>query len=130
MVSEVESTQYDNSIVTLSGFEVLPKEYQILKTHHMKKIIILSPLVLFLFACEKSNPAETHNLSQQVAAPKNNFVDSMDIWTRNIQENYQAKVEKTNYTDKNNLKQGKWIIMEIGELKTVFYKDGKIMEGC
>lgn len=97
----------------------------------MKKIIILSPLVLFLFACEKSNPAETTNLSQHAATPKNNFVDSMDIWTRNIQENYQGKVEKTNYTDKNNLKQGKWIIMEIGQgVKSVNYKDGKIIEDC
>lgn len=96
----------------------------------MKKLIILSPLVLFLFACEK--PAvETNSIPQRAAVVEpNNFVDSMDLWTRNIQENYKGKVEKINYTDKNNLKQGKWVIMEIGEFKTVFYKDGEIVEGC
>lgn len=96
----------------------------------MKKIVILSPLVLFLFACQK-NSVEPNDLPQHTATSNNNFVDSMDIWTRNIQENYQGKVDKTNYTDKNNLKQGKWVIVEIGEgVKTVFYKDGKIVEGC
>lgn len=99
----------------------------------MKKIIILSPLVLFLFACERT-PVEKSAVSssgvENNAQSNNNFVDSMDIWTRNIQENYQNKAEKINYTDKNNLKQGKWVVMEIGEFKTIFYKDGKIVEGC
>lgn len=98
----------------------------------MKKLIILTPLVLFLFACEKS-AVETNNMSQpgDVATPKNSFVDSMGLWTRNIQENYRGKTEKTNYTDKNNLKQGKWVVMEIGQgVKEVYYKDGKVVEGC
>ena len=98
----------------------------------MKKIIILTPLVLFLFACEKS-AVETNNMSQPgaVATPKNSFVDSMDLWTRNIQENYRDKTERINITDKNNKRQGKWVVIEFGKgMQTVFYKDGKRVEGC
>ena len=92
------------------------------------KTIILSVLLLFFIAC--NNPTETKNLSSD-STPKNFTADSMAIWTRNIKNNPTIIISDTiNFTDANNLKQGKWVTFTGKEVKTEFYKDGELLEGC
>jgi len=95
----------------------------------MKKTILLSPLLLSLFACQKNSPEVTPSDSRNSSIAHSS--DSLTKWTRNIQENFRDLGETTNYTDKNNLKQGKGIVIELGKgMTTEFYKDGKLVEGC
>ncbi|OFY85027.1 MAG: hypothetical protein A3F72_04575 [Bacteroidetes bacterium RIFCSPLOWO2_12_FULL_35_15] len=95
----------------------------------MKKIIF-SSLFLFLLACQ-NNPSETNDLPESNNAPKDYAADSMAKWTRNVVDDYVAPGDTTNFTDANNLKQGKWLTIVHGKVvKTQYYKDGKLVKGC
>lgn len=85
---------------------------------------------MFLLACQ-NNPAETNVLPMSNTAPKDYAADSMAKWTRNIVDDYIAPGDTTNFTDANNLKQGKWLTIVNGKVvKTQYYKDGKLVKGC
>ena len=94
------------------------------------KTTILSTLLLFLFACN-NNSKETADLTKNNVAPKDAIADSMAKWTRNV-KNFVPNImsDTVNFTDSNGLKQGKWIIFTGKEVKTEFYKDGKLLENC
>ena len=96
--------------------------------------MILSPLLLFLLACH-NNPVETKVVSNSNTATKDYAADSTKKWTRNIDTTQRMVIEDNrdtiNYTDANNLKQGKWCTVDARGrvLKTEFYKDGKLVKG-
>ena len=96
----------------------------------MKKII-LSPVLLFLLACN-NNPTETNNspLSNNI---NRDYVAWAKRWAKEELTNTVAG-ETVNFTDANNLKQGKWVILTAkGKMiKTQYYKDGRLVQndGC
>jgi len=95
----------------------------------MKTTIHLA-LLLFLLGCNK-NPKVTANLPTINIAAKNFAADSIAKWTKNILPMpTDIKSDTVNFTDANNLKQGKWIIFTGKEVKTEYYKNGKLIEGC
>ena len=100
--------------------------------------MILFPVFLFLLACN-NNPTETNNLSAtnknlsvRSNAPKDYSADSTKKWTRNVVDFLGTPGNTINYTDANFQKQGKWITYDAkGKVvKTEYYKDGKLIEGC
>ena len=90
----------------------------------MKKII-LSPLLLFLLACH-NNPTETNNLPIS-----NNINRDFSAMVKNELINPVAG-DTVNFTDANNLKQGRWFIFNANGkvIKTQHYKNGRLVEGC
>jgi hypothetical protein len=95
----------------------------------MKKMI-LSPLFLFLLACH-NEPAKTNDPSVNNSSVADYSADSTKKWTRNLEDFPSLPADAINFTDANNLKQGKWVIIENGKVtKTQYYKDGKLVKGC
>ncbi|MGZ4034166.1 MAG: hypothetical protein ACXVPU_14555 [Bacteroidia bacterium] len=99
----------------------------------MKKIILL-PLLLFFLACH-NKPAENNNLPISNNVPKDYSADSTKKWTRNLNAQGMGTgsiSDTVNFTDANNLKQGKWVTLDArGQvIKTQYYKNGVLVKGC
>ncbi len=92
----------------------------------MKKLLLSLPIFLLFIACQNT-PNETPDLSVNNTATKSNLTDSTAKWTRNVYDFSDDPLKAINYTDENNLKQGRWVTYKNG--KTEYYKDGKIVKG-